>query len=58
MPTGPSQSALVAEALNRLVCPACRQSLALDGDSIRCSGCSRLYPILEGIPILLVERAF
>jgi|HubBroStandDraft_6_1064221.scaffolds.fasta_scaffold9461284_1 uncharacterized protein YbaR (Trm112 family) len=45
------------EDLRWLVCPVCRQSLAPDEDSVRCSGCNRRYPILDGIPILLAARA-
>jgi len=57
MPTDPSQPALDPEGLNRLVCPVCRQSLALEADTVRCSGCNRRYPILDGIPVLLADRA-
>ena len=45
------------EALDRLVCPVCRQSLALDENAVRCSGCNRRYPVLDSIPILLADRA-
>lgn len=47
------------ELLEILVCPACKQSLALSAaqDSLKCSACHRVYPIRDGIPILLVEEA-
>ena len=50
--------ALRQEDLKWLACPVCRQSLALDAEFVRCNGCERRYPILNGIPILLEERAF
>jgi uncharacterized protein YbaR (Trm112 family) len=45
------------EALTRLVCPVCHQALALDESFLRCTACGRRYPILDGIPILLANRA-
>jgi uncharacterized protein YbaR (Trm112 family) len=46
------------EDLRFLVCPVCHQPLALDEGSIRCTGCARRYPIVDGIPVLLPARAF
>jgi uncharacterized protein YbaR (Trm112 family) len=43
--------------LRWLVCPVCHQRLQLESDAIRCLGCSRRYPIVDGIPVLLEERA-
>jgi uncharacterized protein YbaR (Trm112 family) len=37
--------------------PVCRQSLALDADALRCTGCGRRYPVVDGIPVLLADRA-
>jgi uncharacterized protein YbaR (Trm112 family) len=48
---------LKQDDLALLVCPVCRQSLALDAETARCTGCNRRYPIVDGIPILLVDRA-
>jgi uncharacterized protein YbaR (Trm112 family) len=47
------------DLLQILVCPACRSSLSLSADqqSLRCGGCRRVYPIRNGLPILLVEEA-
>jgi uncharacterized protein YbaR (Trm112 family) len=57
MPTDPPYPAPTPESLRWLVCPVCRHSLTLDANSVRCSGCDRRYPILDGIPVLLADRA-
>ena len=43
-----------AEALlsELLVCPACRNDLEWQAEEARCTGCSAVYEILEGIPVL------
>ena len=46
---------LAVENLRQLVCPVCCQSLQLEENAIRCQGCGRGYPILDGILILLVN---
>ncbi|MBS1822879.1 MAG: Trm112 family protein [Acidobacteria bacterium] len=43
--------------LERLVCPVCRAKLRAGDGSVVCTGCSRRYPIVDGIPVLLVDRA-
>jgi len=48
---------LTAENLRWIVCPVCRQSLQLEAAAIRCQGCGKRYPIVDGIPILLADRA-
>jgi uncharacterized protein YbaR (Trm112 family) len=49
--------ALTPDALKWLVCPTCHGALTLDNDTVLCSACGRRYPIVDGIPILLAERA-
>jgi uncharacterized protein len=48
-----------ADLLEILVCPACRQSLAVrdNGAALECAGCAKTYPVRDGIPILLVDQA-
>lgn len=41
----------------QLACPACHGGLSLQGASLLCSVCARAYPIVDGIPVLIVERA-
>ena len=47
------------DLLDILVCPACKKPLALkdDGSSLKCGECRRVYPVRDGIPIMLVDEA-
>jgi len=47
------------ELLDILVCPLCKKPLVLkdEGQSLQCGVCHRVYPIRDGIPILLVDEA-
>jgi uncharacterized protein YbaR (Trm112 family) len=52
---------LPQKLLEILVCPACRQPLAFreakPGPDFRCAACKRVYPVRDGIPILLIDEA-
>jgi uncharacterized protein YbaR (Trm112 family) len=48
---------LTPKDLFHVVCPVCHAAICLDGESILCTGCARRYPIVDGLPILLAERA-
>lgn len=52
--------AIASELLEILVCPRCKGALAYQSknDGLLCQACSLLYPIREGIPVLLDEEAF
>jgi uncharacterized protein YbaR (Trm112 family) len=43
--------------LDRLVCPVCREKLRAGDNAVVCGGCARRYPVIDGIPVLLAERA-
>jgi uncharacterized protein len=48
--------------LDQLACPACRGQLRLEASrpetsSLACESCGRAYPIIDGIPVLIAERA-
>ena len=46
------------ELLNILACPVCITPLKLTAaDQLQCVSCRRLYPIRDGIPILLKSEA-
>ncbi len=42
--------------LDQLACPACLGALRLDGDRLVCAGCGRVYPVVDGIPVLIAGR--
>jgi uncharacterized protein len=47
------------DLLDILVCPACKTALVLreNPPSLKCGQCRRVYPIQDGIPILLIDAA-
>jgi uncharacterized protein YbaR (Trm112 family) len=53
--------ALSPEVLALLACPVCWQTLELEQSpaavTVRCRGCERRYPIVDGIPVLIPERS-
>ncbi len=54
-----SNTQIRKELLEILACPACdtRPRVELDDDGIHCTKCGRVYPVENGIPIMLVDRA-
>lgn len=50
---------IAKDLLDILVCPACHQSLTHNesAQTLKCSGCRRVYPIRDGIPIMLIDQA-
>jgi len=50
-----------ASVVSRLACPACYGNLRLDpvndAEHLVCVACERAYPIVDGIPVLIVDRA-
>lgn len=52
---------MLRKLLEILVCPVpeCRKPLTLAADekSLQCTGCRRIYPVNDGIPILLEDEA-
>ena len=46
------------DLLDILACPVCKTPLKLTApDKLQCGKCCRVYPIRDGIPILLEEEA-
>jgi uncharacterized protein YbaR (Trm112 family) len=41
----------------QLACPVCFGALALRAAEAACAGCGRVYPVVDGIPVLIAERA-
>jgi uncharacterized protein YbaR (Trm112 family) len=53
-----SQAARLTQAdLGWLVCPVCHGALELASPNIACAGCGRQFPIVDGLPVLLADRA-
>jgi uncharacterized protein YbaR (Trm112 family) len=48
-----------SKLLEILICPACREAVReLEQErGLECSGCGRIYPVRDGIPVMLVEEA-
>lgn len=55
--------ALAARLLELLCCPAeeagvpCHGGLEETADGLRCLRCGRIYPVEDGIPVLLADQA-
>jgi len=49
------------DLVNRLACPACLGGLSLASSEnakwLVCALCRRAYPLVDGIPVLIAERA-
>jgi uncharacterized protein YbaR (Trm112 family) len=49
-----------AELLDLVACPSCHASFAppsADPQTLTCSGCGLAFPVVEGIPVLLISDA-
>ena len=40
-----------------LACPACQGDLRLEDERVVCELCGLAYPIVDGIPVLIVNQA-
>ena len=49
--------AVDAELLKILACPVDKKPVKLEGDRLVCSECGRRYPVVDDIPVMLVEEA-
>jgi uncharacterized protein YbaR (Trm112 family) len=47
---------LLAAILDQLACPVCFSDLKLEETILACAGCGRVYPIIDGIPVLIPEQ--
>lgn len=43
--------------LDQLGCPVCFETLRFEENSVVCAGCGRVYPVIDGIPVLIAERS-
>jgi uncharacterized protein YbaR (Trm112 family) len=51
--------AISKDLLDILVCPLCKATVQLKPDEtgLKCVECKRVYPIRDGIPVMIVEEA-
>jgi uncharacterized protein YbaR (Trm112 family) len=51
--------AIDPELLKILICPDCRGDVreVEDGSGLECGSCGRVYPVRDGIPVMLVDEA-
>jgi len=51
--------AVSQELLDILACPVCIKSVHLTSDQkgLKCEQCHRVYPIVDDIPVMLIEEA-
>ena len=40
-----------------IVCPACHAGLRPLAEELECTGCGLVYPVVDDIPVLLVDDA-
>ncbi len=45
------------QLLKILACPVCKQSLDLRSEKLVCVKCLKMYPVRDGIPVMLVDEA-
>ena len=46
--------------LEMLVCPDCHGAVLLvedEGGGLQCEACGRIYPVRDGIPVMLIDQA-
>lgn len=43
--------------LEIIVCPDCHGDLGVAGEELVCAGCGLAYPVIDDIPVLLVDEA-
>lgn len=51
--------AIDQELLDILACPKCKGDIRLaeKGDGLICDACKLMYPIKDGIPVMLIDEA-
>lgn len=52
----PRQAETVDEFIDILACPACRGTIRREGEELCCNDCGRRYPIVDGIPVMMVDE--
>ena len=47
----------LSEILSILACPQCKNDLIISENKLKCEGCKVIFPIKNGIPVLLSVEA-
>ncbi len=47
----------LAQWADDLVCPVCFAALRFSESTVTCTGCARIYSVVDGIPVLIPQRA-
>ena len=55
--SNPSSFVFDPPVADLLACPACQGSLCAEESRLVCTACGRTYPVVDGIPVLIAERA-
>lgn len=50
---------IAQELLEILVCPSCKEPVKLTSEQtgLRCDRCNLVFPIIDDIPVMLVDKA-
>jgi len=48
---------IAKDLLDILACPLDKKPVRLEGDRLVCSECGRRYPVVDDIPVMLIEEA-
>lgn len=51
-----TQTVIDADLLALLVCPIDHAALELKGTTLVCTNCARVFPIVDGIPNMVVDE--
>jgi len=59
---GKNEDVISQDLLEMLACPLCKTGIELievepQTHGLRCNTCGRIYPIKDGIPVMLVDEA-
>lgn len=56
---GGAPVAIDPQLLEILICPACHGAISetTGADGLECAKCGRIYPVRDGIPVMLVDEA-
>jgi uncharacterized protein YbaR (Trm112 family) len=54
--TQPADQVISPSLLAILVCPVDKEDVRVEGTNLVCTACGRRYPIVDGIPNMLIDE--